>query len=136
MNLMEEKLTKEECEHAIVTLVTRGGDENEFLSLYLYFKNEIDCLLALINEHFDNPPLKYKELKAGRRMNNRQYLIAQLSDENFIDDCGASYEATIFYNINCPYFYHDDRAFCHNKTATRNMCFRCKQKWLDSEIDV
>ena len=59
------KLTKEECGHAIVTLATRGGDENEFLSLYAYFKNEIDCLLSLINEHFDNPPLKFDELEKG-----------------------------------------------------------------------
>ena len=69
---------------------------------------------------------------------NRQYLIEQLEDPNFIDDSGASYEATIYYNIACPYFCVDERALCHKKIdkANREMCFRCKEKWLDSEIDI
>lgn len=46
---------------------------------------------------------------------NRQYLIEQLEDPNFIDDSGASYEATIYYNIACPYFCGDERALCHKK---------------------
>lgn len=70
---------------------------------------------------------------------NRQYLIEQLEDPNFIDDSGASYEATIYYNIACPYFCGDERALCHGKAIenrNREMCFRCKEKWLDSEIDM
>lgn len=68
---------------------------------------------------------------------NRQYLIEQLTDANFIDDGGASYEATIYNNIACPYFYNDERALCYEKDeANREMCFECKEKWLDSEIDI
>lgn len=68
-------------------------------------------------------------------MKNRECLIAQLSDENFIDDSGASYEAMIYYNICCPYFHGDKRALCHKKEANRDLCFKCKQKWLDSEVE-
>lgn len=67
-------------------------------------------------------------------MKNREYLIAQLSNEDFIDDGGASYEATIYYNIACPHFNGDKIALCQNKVPNRDMCFECKQKWLDSEV--
>lgn len=70
---------------------------------------------------------------------NRQYLIEQLTDADFIDDGGASYEATIYYNIACPYFCVDERALCYGKEidkVNREMCFKCKEKWLDSEIDI
>lgn len=70
-------------------------------------------------------------------MKNREYLINQLQDENFIDDGGSSYEAMIYYNIACPYNCGDERAICYGKDeATREMCFRCKEKWLDSEVDM
>lgn len=76
-----------------------------------------------------------------KKMNitNRQYLIEQLEDANFIDDGGASYEATIYNNIACPYIYGDERALCYGKEidkVNREMCFKCKEKWLDSEIDM
>lgn len=67
-------------------------------------------------------------------MTNREYLINQLQDDNFIDDSGASYETTIHYNIACPYFAGDERALCNNKKITREMCFQCKEQWLDSEV--
>ena len=69
-------------------------------------------------------------------MTNREYLINQLSDPDTIDDGGASYESTVYYDIACPYLYGDTRAFCFKKTeATREMCFECKEKWLDNEVD-
>jgi len=71
-------------------------------------------------------------------MKNKDYLIKQLEDENFIDDGGASYESTIFYHIACPYFSGDKRALCYKDSSkiTRDMCFQCKNNWLDSEVDV
>lgn len=70
-------------------------------------------------------------------MKNREYLINQLKDENFIDDSGASYEATIYYNIACPYICVDKRSMCYGqKQVTREMCFKCKEKWLNSEVDM
>lgn len=55
-----------------------------------------------------------------------------------IDDGGASYEAMVYYNIDCPYIYSDERALCGNKVSevSRDTCFRCKETWLDSEVDV
>lgn len=60
-------LTKEECKNAL----------NEIYSLALpcreevyehrsnYLKQRYDLIKELIDEHFDNPPLKFEELKAG-----------------------------------------------------------------------
>ena len=72
-------------------------------------------------------------------MINREYLIEQLNNNNFIDDSGASYEATIFYNIACPYICGCEKRLCKSLKAyespTRDMCFECKEKWLDSYVD-
>lgn len=68
---------------------------------------------------------------------NRQYLIEQLEDPNFIDDGGASYGTTIYHNIACPYIYGDKRALCYEEeidNVNREMCFKCKEKWLNSEV--
>lgn len=77
-------------------------------------------------------------------MTNREYMINLLldglewQDKEFervnIDDGGASYEAMVYYNIHCPYVYNDERALCGNK-VDRDTCFRCKEQWLDSEVD-
>lgn len=70
-------------------------------------------------------------------MTNREYIIALLSDEDFIDDDGASYESMIYYSIACPYFMGDERCFCrdrHINEIDREMCFKCKEDWLNSEV--
>lgn len=69
---------------------------------------------------------------------NREYMINQLQNEDFLDDGGASYEAMLYYNIACPYFYHDERCHCNNieyDKVTRGICYYCKQEWLDMEVD-
>lgn len=70
-------------------------------------------------------------------MTNREYMIELLQDEGFIDDGGASYEAMIYYNVKCPYFYGDKRALCRGDydAINRETCVKCKEKWLDSEVD-
>lgn len=70
-------------------------------------------------------------------MTNREYMIAQLTDDNFIDDGGASWEAMIYYNIACPYFSDDNRAHCYNDfdLICRDTCVSCKAEWLESEVD-
>lgn len=72
-------------------------------------------------------------------MTNREYIISQLSDKDCIDDGGASYESMIYYSIAYPYFIGDDRGFCMSdlediKDCDRDLCFRCKENWLDSEV--
>lgn len=81
-------------------------------------------------------------------MTNREYMINLLLDglewqdkeleRVDIDDGGASYEAMVYYHVNCPYFCNDERALCGNEVGkvARDTCFRCKETWLDSEVDV
>lgn len=73
------------------------------------------------------------------RLTNREYVIALLSDDNFVDDGGASYEAMVHYSVNCPYIGNDERAHCHGKDVdyiNRGNCFYCKQEWLDKTVDI
>lgn len=57
------KLLKEECLRAFRILVCRNETGEGIEALYPYFKYEFDCLLTLIHAHFENPPLKFEELK-------------------------------------------------------------------------
>ena len=67
-------------------------------------------------------------------MTNLEYLIAALTGG--IDDGGASEEAAIYYNINCPYYDGDERCHCKGTLdITREMCVACKAEWLESEVD-
>lgn len=71
-------------------------------------------------------------------MTNKEYIATLLMNENFIDDGGASWEAMVFYNINCPYRLRDKRAYCYEKEVEeicRDMCVSCKAEWLESEVD-
>ena len=69
-------------------------------------------------------------------MTNREYLITLLSDPDYVDDSGAEYESVLYYRFACPYTYIDEEAECYevNGDYTREMCYRCKEKWLDSEV--
>lgn len=81
-------------------------------------------------------------------MSNREYIINLLldgleeQDKEFkrasIDDGGSTYEAMVYYNIRCPYVYSDKRALCGGNfdKINRDTCFRCKEQWLDSEVDA
>ena len=55
-----------------------------------------------------------------------------------IDDGGASEEAMIYYNINCPYYAGDKRAYCRKEgslVSSREVCVDCKAHWLEQEVD-
>mgnify|MGYP004646375851 FL=1 len=70
-------------------------------------------------------------------MRNREYVARQLMEKDFIDDGGSSYEATVFYNIACPYTVGDPRAHCYKKTVTitRKRCYNCKEEWLNNPVE-
>lgn len=70
-------------------------------------------------------------------MRNREYVAKQLMEEDFVDDGGSSYEATVFYNIACPYAVGDPRAHCYKKTVTitRKRCYNCKEEWLNQPVE-
>lgn len=67
-------------------------------------------------------------------MTNQEYLLAALNDE--FDDGGATREAAVHYHINCPYYGRDSRSECKDKEISRDVCVRCKEKWLESEVDA
>lgn len=66
-------------------------------------------------------------------MRNREYVAKLLTGEG----SGSSYEATVFYNIACPYTVGDPRAHCYNKNATmtRKRCYNCKEEWLNQPVE-
>lgn len=83
------------------------------------------------------------------KITNAEYMINLLMDfldENgiefhrfSIDDGGASEEAMIYCNVDCPYYASDSRCECNDigpgETPSRKMCSECKYKWLASEAD-
>ena len=78
-------------------------------------------------------------------MTNREYMINLLldgleEDGNTLervsfDDCGASEESMIYYNINCQYKEFDERCHCRGKRINREICTACKWEWLDQPVD-
>ncbi|NBH61992.1 hypothetical protein D1155_10055 [Anaerotruncus sp. 80] len=68
-------------------------------------------------------------------MTNREYMVMQLTDPDCIDDGGASYESMVFYNVECPYYVGDERCLCAGKIPRRDLCYLCKEEWLDNEVD-
>ena len=78
-------------------------------------------------------------------MTNINYLVNQLLDimesngipfERFsVDDAGASAEASVYYNISCPYTVGDNRAHCTSESMSRDTCTRCKLNWLENKVD-
>lgn len=68
------KLNKEECRaslaglYAMAQITVRNSEELKFA-----IGNDFDLLTQLINEHFDNPPLKFEELKEGMWVWDRKY---------------------------------------------------------------
>lgn len=70
-----------------------------------------------------------------KRMTNKEYLIAVLTDDPKVYDF-TDYESEVYYRINCPYFFGDERARCKDVSSpTRKMCEECKCEWLEQEMD-
>ena len=55
------KLTKEECESAFKK-IEKHFEENELIEAY---EDELGAIYFALEQHFDNPPLKWEELKEG-----------------------------------------------------------------------
>lgn len=54
----------------------------------------------------------------------------------FTDDGFASYEAMVYYHIECPYYAGDKRCHCNNQDINRETCVECKMEWLGSEVPL
>ena len=74
-------MTKEECEKALEEMETIYYDKDDSFSGLMCFGKSIDKIAKLINEHFDNPPLKFEELKKGMWVwDNKDCYYAQIVD--------------------------------------------------------
>jgi hypothetical protein len=80
---MNKQLTKEECLEAVEYLKRVFYQDSAYAPIVYYYedgsdyKKMVDVLQQLINEHFDNPPLKFEELKDGMWVwdNKRKYYV-------------------------------------------------------------
>ena len=65
--VLKMNLIREECEKALKEIENATTQIEDFNSIpeitYNEFKNQLNVLNQLINEHFDNQPLKFEELK-------------------------------------------------------------------------
>ena len=102
-------LTKEECEKALNSLYKVADklvlDHNIFIGSY-------DILNKLIHEHFDNPPLKWEEMKEGMFVwDNKHHTYIK------IDRIWESYNKAI-------YFYAIGWECCENTEYEPNRFYR------------
>lgn len=113
-------LTKEECNNALDCVA-------RFCSFYAPYKDaehlklhgELDILNRLIEEHFDNQPLEWEELKEGMFVwDNKHHTYIK------IDRIWESYNKTI-------YFYAIGWECCENTEYEPNRFYRKEIKDVD-----
>ena len=106
-------LTKEECEKALDRVARFCSWFNPYkCPERIKFKNELDILDKLIEEHFDNPPLELEELKEGMFVwDNKHHTYIK------IDRMWESYNKTI-------YFYAIGWECCENTEYEPNRFYR------------
>lgn len=107
------KLTKKECEIAVNSIsnfINENCDSDDVCTMH-DLKNKLNTIDELINEYFDNPPLKLKELHEGMWVwldeHKRYYKIKELfamHKSNYVrlyddrgDDFFTKYDHTKFY---------------------------------------
>ena len=79
--------------------------------------------------------MKTLDEEKPKRMTNKEYLIAVLTDDPRVEGC--DYQSEVYNHIDCPYFCGDEKAKCHNKSldeVTRRLCEECKCEWLEQEV--
>ena len=106
-------LNKEECDNALDRVARFCSWFNPYkCPERIKFKNELDILDKLIEEHFDNPPLKFEELKEGMFVwDNKHNTYIK------IDRIWESYNKTI-------YFYAIGWECCENTEYEPNRFYR------------
>ena len=110
-------LTKEQCEKALDRVARFCSWFNPYkCPERIKFKNELDILDKLIEEHFDNPPLKWEELKEGMFVwDNKHHTYIK------IDRIWESYNKAI-------YFYAIGWECCENTEYEPNRFYRKEVK--------
>lgn len=104
-------LTEKECREALKDLYNSICELEEIKSgveTTCVFDDSLDCFKELIDQHFDNPPLKFEELKEGMWVwDNKMVLYIRIAKiigktiyvEDFLYgfDCYGRYEENRFY---------------------------------------
>lgn len=101
-------LTKEECINALENIPFNVGVARSDYRTSENAKEDYCTLNSLIEEHFDNPPLKFEELKEGMWVwDNKMVLYIRIAKiigktiyaEDFLYgfDCYGRYEKNRFY---------------------------------------
>lgn len=105
-------LTKEECEKALDHFEKCYWDQDNSYGAMNGVRKDLDILNKLIHEHFDNPPLKFEELKEGMFVwDNKHHTYIK------IDRIWESYNKTI-------YFYAIGWECCENTEYEPNRFYR------------
>lgn len=105
-------LTKEECEKAFDHFEKCYWDQDNSYGAMNGVRKDLDILNKLIYEHFDNPPLKFEELKEGMFVwDNKHHTYIK------IDRIWESYNKTI-------YFYAIGWECCENTEYEPNRFYR------------
>ena len=106
-------LTKEECNNALDRVARFCSWFNPYkCPERIKFKNELDILDKLIEEHFSNPPLEWEELKEGMFVwDNKHHTYIK------IDRIWGSYNKAI-------YFYAIGWECCENTEYEPNRFYR------------
>lgn len=105
-------LTKEECEKALDHFEKCYWDQDNSYGAMNGVRKDLDILNKLIHEHFDNPPLKFEELKEGMFVwDNKHHMYIK------IDRIWESYNKTI-------YFYAIGWECCENTEYEPNRFYR------------
>ena len=138
--------------------------ESEYENEHYHSKEDFHEQLERIYKHLDvrvalwgldsykkELQMKMTDSEICRMKNtNREMMIALLLDgaedkektlkralalSKLIDDGGASEEAMIHYNIDCPYHNEKDCKLKKGENPNRNTCVMCKAQWLDRKVD-
>ena len=105
-------LTKEECEKALDHFEKCYWDQDNSYGAMNGVRKDLDILNKLIHEHFDNPPLKFEELKEDMFVwDNKHHTYIK------IDRIWESYNKAI-------YFYAIGWECCENTEYEPNRFYR------------
>lgn len=114
-------LTEKECREALKDLYNSICELEEIKSgveTTCVFDDSLDCFKELIDQHFDNPPLKFEELKEGMWIwDNKYKYYFECNPRISTDMAECVWYESFWYNTGEGYdeFYEDYIEFEENR---------------------
>lgn len=111
-------LTKEKCENALNNILCNIGVARSDYRTSGKAKEDYHTLKSLIEEHFDNPPLKFEELKEGMWVwDNKYKYYFECNPRISTDMTECVWYESFWYNTGEGYdeFYEDYIEFEENR---------------------